>query len=155
MPGSFSYDSRSGLVDVLARRLRLFDPGWRAFFSSRSACRSALSALVRFSDMWTVSHRPECRDRACDFKLQPGLLTAVGQTSPRSTPLLEETVGHVEDCQYHNDLNHVGNCHICLQRPIIARSGFGVSEAAGPGHDLLEFVPETPRLSYPQVALLQ
>jgi hypothetical protein len=46
-----------------------FGAGWRAFFSSLSACRCALSALVRFSDMWTVSHRPERDARAEDFKL--------------------------------------------------------------------------------------
>ena len=52
--GGPSYDLGSGLAEVLADAFFFFGAGWRAFFSSWSACRCALSALVRFSAMWTT-----------------------------------------------------------------------------------------------------
>ena len=47
------YDPGSRLPEVLADAFFVFfGAGWRDFFSSWSACRCALSALVRFSAMW-------------------------------------------------------------------------------------------------------
>jgi hypothetical protein len=53
-----------------------FGPGWRAFFSSWSDRRCALSAFVRFSAMFTVSHGVEPIASPVDFKLHhyPGSL---------------------------------------------------------------------------------
>src|SRR4029077_18537518 len=41
-----------------------------------SAWRCALSAFVRFSDMWTVSHRPECHARGSGFQTAPAIRLA-------------------------------------------------------------------------------
>jgi hypothetical protein len=69
-----------------------FGPGWRAFFSSWSACRCSLSALVRFSAMWT-----------------PNLWALDGHAAESSliNSVLVETVSYTGDCQYHHGLNPV------------------------------------------------
>jgi hypothetical protein len=51
---------------------------------------------------------------ACQPAAGPGPVRCV--SSPwQSTPFLVETVGYVQDCQDHYDLNHIGNSHcLCL-----------------------------------------
>jgi hypothetical protein len=57
-------------MDFRDGRFLFFAPGWRAFFSSLSACRCDLSDFVRFSDMPQVSHRLGRITMPVDFKLQ-------------------------------------------------------------------------------------
>ena len=66
--GGQSHDLGSGSAEVLAGAFFFFfGAGCRAFFSSWSACRWALSALVRFSAMLTVSPSPDSRHQSCGF----------------------------------------------------------------------------------------
>src|ERR1700737_347330 len=68
--GGLSYDPGSGLAESSRGFFFRLCAGRRDnFFSNSSACRSALSALVRFFDMPTVSHRTDDLATTVDFKL--------------------------------------------------------------------------------------
>jgi hypothetical protein len=68
--GGLSYDPGSGLAESSRGFFfRLCAGRQDNFFSNSSACRSALSALVRFFDMPTVSHRTDDLATTVDFKL--------------------------------------------------------------------------------------
>ncbi len=68
-------------MDFRDGRFFFFAPGWRAFFSSLSACRCDLSDFVRFSDMLRVSHRPARITMPVDFKLHHYLITSTIETA--------------------------------------------------------------------------